>query len=151
MNRPRHLLAIDQGTTSSRCIVFDGGGRLVARARRELQQHYPASGWVEQDAEAIWRDTLLTAREAIGESGVRAEGIAAIGIANQRETVVVWDRATGTPIHRAIVWQDRRTADTCERLRADGAEPLVRAKTGLLLDPYFSGTKLAWILDNVPD
>ena len=150
MNRPRHLLAIDQGTTSTRCIVFDGEGRTVALARRELLQHYPAAGWVEHDAEDIWRDTLLTAREAIEQSGVGAKGIAAIGITNQRETAVVWERSTGRPIHRAIVWQDRRTADRCARLKGDGAELLVRERTGLLLDPYFSGTKIAWLLDEIP-
>jgi glycerol kinase len=146
-----HIVAIDQGTTSSRAIVFDGQARPVAVAQREFAQHYPERGWVEHDPEDIWRDTLAVMREAIASASLGAEDIAAIGIANQRETVVVWDRATGMPIHRAIVWQDRRTADTCERLRADGAEPLVRARTGLLLDPYFSGTKLAWILDNVAD
>jgi glycerol kinase len=150
MNRPRHLLAIDQGTTSTRCIVFDGEGRTVALARRELLQHYPAAGWVEHDAEDIWRDTLLTAREALEQSGVGAKGIAAIGITNQRETAVVWERSTSRPIHRAIVWQDRRTADRCARLKGDGAEPLVRERTGLLLDPYFSGTKIAWLLDEIP-
>jgi glycerol kinase len=150
MNRPRHLLAIDQGTTSTRCIAFDREGRTVAIARRELLQHYPAPGWVEHDAEDIWRDTLLTAREAIEQSGVGAAGIAAIGITNQRETAVVWERSTGRPIHRAIVWQDRRTAERCARLKGDGAEPLVRDRTGLLLDPYFSGTKVAWLLDEIP-
>src|SRR5262245_5904175 len=150
MNRPRHLLATDQGTTSSRCIVFDGEGRMVALARREFQQHYPASGWVEHDAEDIWRDTLLTAQEAIAQCGVSADGIAAIGITNQRETTVIWERATGCPIHRAIVWQDRRTAERCAHLKADGAEALVRERTGLLLDPYFSGTKIAWLLDEIP-
>jgi len=150
MNRPRHLLAIDQGTTSTRCVVFDDEGHSVALARRELLQHYPAAGWVEHDAEDIWRDVLLTAREAIEQSGVGAAGIAAIGITNQRETSVLWERSTGRPIHRAIVWQDRRTADACAQLRRDGAEPLVRERTGLLLDPYFSGTKLAWMLDEIP-
>src|SRR5262245_23487206 len=150
MNRPRHLLAIDQGTTSTRCIVFDGEGRTVALARRELLQHYPAAGWVEHDAEDIWRDTLLSAREAIEQSGVGAKGIAAIGITNQRETAVIWERSTGRPIHRAIVWQDRRTAERCARLKTDGAEALVRERTGLLLDPYFSGTKIAWLLDEIP-
>jgi glycerol kinase len=144
-----HILAVDQGTTSTRAIVFDGQARPVAVAQRELTQHYPERGWVEHDPEDIWRDTLAVMHEAIAGAGLRADGIAAIGITNQRETVVVWDRASGTPIHRAIVWQDRRTAGTCDQLRAGGAEPLVRARTGLLLDPYFSGTKLAWILDNV--
>ncbi|MBV1687591.1 glycerol kinase GlpK [Novosphingobium sp. G106] len=146
-----HILAIDQGTTSSRAIVFDAAARPVAVAQREFAQHYPERGWVEHDPEDIWRDTLAVMHEALEGAGLGAADIAAIGITNQRETVVVWDRATGEAIHRAIVWQDRRTADVCERLRADGAEPLVRARTGLLIDPYFSGTKLAWILDNVPD
>jgi len=150
MIRPRHLLAIDQGTTSTRCVVFDGDGRTVALARRELLQHYPAAGWVEHDAEDIWRDVLSTAREAIEKAGVGVDGIAAIGITNQRETSVLWERDTGRPIHRAIVWQDRRTADTCDQLRRDGAESLVRDRTGLLLDPYFSGTKIAWMLDRIP-
>ncbi|NIJ06719.1 glycerol kinase [Sphingomonas vulcanisoli] len=149
MTAAKHILAIDQGTTSTRCIVFDGAGAPVATAQREFEQHYPAPGWVEHDPEDIWRDTLATAREAIAQSGVGAAGIAAIGITNQRETVVVWDRATGVPIHNAIVWQDRRTAETCAALKAQGHEEMVRAKTGLLLDPYFSGTKLAWMLDHV--
>ena len=149
MARPRYVLAIDQGTTSTRCIVFDQQARPLGRAQREFAQHYPASGWVEHNAEDIWRDTLATARAAIEQSAVGIEGIAALGIANQRETTLVWDRDTGTPIHSAIVWQDRRTTDECERLRRDGAEALVRARTGLLLDPYFSATKIAWILDHV--
>ncbi len=149
MARPRHVLAIDQGTTSTRCIVFDPQARQVASAQRELSQHYPASGWVEHNAEDIWRDTLATARAAIEQSALGVEGIAALGITNQRETTVVWDRGSGTPIHNAIVWQDRRTADECARLQREGAETLVRAHTGLLLDPYFSATKIAWILDHV--
>ena len=144
-----HVLAIDQGTTSTRAIVFDRDARPVATAQTEFAQHYPRPGWVEHDPEDIWRDTLATAREALAESGVGAAGIAGIGITNQRETFVVWDRATGVPIHNAIVWQDRRTADLCARLKQDGHEAAVRAKTGLLLDPYFSATKLAWILDHV--
>jgi glycerol kinase len=144
-----HVLAIDQGTTSSRAIVFDKAARPVAVAQREFPQHYPRSGWVEHDPEDIWRDVLAVSREAIERSRVGHGGIAAIGVTNQRETVVVWDRATGEPIHRAIVWQDRRTAERCAQLKAEGAEDMVRARTGLLLDPYFSGTKLAWILDNV--
>jgi glycerol kinase len=144
----KNILAIDQGTTSTRSLVFDGQGRLLACVQREFPQYYPQAGWVEHDLEDIWRDTLATAREAIERAGVP---IAAIGIANQRETVALWDRATGAPVHRAIVWQDRRTAGDCERLRADGAEDLVRARTGLVLDPYFSATKLAWILANVQD
>ncbi|MGH6811893.1 MAG: glycerol kinase GlpK [Methylocella sp.] len=141
-----HLLAIDQGTTSTRSLLFDASGRLVASAQREFLQAYPQPGWVEHDPRTIWRDVLSTAREVIAKSFAR---VAAIGIANQRETTVVWSRATGTPIYPAIVWQDRRTAAECERLRWDGAEALVRARTGLLLDPYFSATKLAWILDHV--
>ena len=150
MNRPRHILAIDQGTTSTRSIVFDDQGRIASIARRELPQHYPADGWVEHDAEDICRDALATAREAVARSGCGLRGIAAVGITNQRETAVVWERSTGKPIHRAIVWQDRRTAPHCDRLKLDGAEDLVRQRTGLLLDPYFSGTKMAWMLDEVP-
>jgi glycerol kinase len=146
-----HILAIDQGTTSTRSLVFDAQAHRVATAQREFPQHYPQPGWVEHDPEDIWRDALATAREALADSGVGAAAIAAIGITNQRETTVVWDRATGTPIHNAIVWQDRRTADRCQKLKADGHEPLIRERTGLLLDPYFSGTKLAWLLDHVPD
>jgi glycerol kinase len=145
-----HVLAIDQGTTSTRAMVFDASARTVALARREFAQHYPASGWVEHDAEDIWHDTVEVVREAIERAGCGPEGIAAIGITNQRETTVVWERATGKPVYRAIVWQDRRTSDACASLRAQGAEELVRARTGLLLDPYFSGTKVAWILDQVP-
>lgn len=143
------LLAIDQGTTSTRAIVFDAQARAVALARRELAQHFPAPAWVEHDPEDIWRDTLAVVGEAIGRCG-GAQAIAALGITNQRETTVVWERGSGRPVHRAIVWQDRRTAEECARLKADGAETLVRARTGLLLDPYFSATKAAWILDQVP-
>src|ERR671912_133293 len=146
---PDHVLAVDQGTTSTRAMLFDRDARMVSVAQRELPQHYPQPGWVEHDAEDIWRDTLAVLREAIAGSAVPLDRVAGIGITNQRETVVVWDRSTGEPIHRAIVWQDRRTAETCERLKHDGVEPEVRAKTGLLLDPYFSATKIAWILDNV--
>ncbi|MEO6255259.1 MAG: glycerol kinase GlpK [Sphingomicrobium sp.] len=145
-----HILAIDQGTTSTRAILFDADARTVAVAQAELAQHYPQPGWVEHDPEDIWRDTLAVARQAIAASGVGLARVAAIGIANQRETAVVWDRSTGEAIHRAIVWQDRRTAVTCAQLKADGAEPLVKARTGLLLDPYFSATKIAWLLDRVP-
>ncbi len=150
MGQATHVLAIDQGTTSTRSILFDATARPVATAQREFAQHYPRLGWVEHDPEDIWRDTLATAREAIARGGVPARDIAAIGITNQRETVIVWDRATGTPIYPAIVWQDRRTADVCQSLKAEGAEQMVRDKTGLLLDPYFSATKIAWILDTVP-
>ncbi len=149
MSKASHILAIDQGTTSTRSIVFDNRGTPIATARREFDQHYPERGWVEHDPEDIWRDTLATAREAIANSGLKPEAIAAIGITNQRETVVIWDRTTGQPLYRAIVWQDRRTAETCAKLKQDGHEPMVRAKTGLLLDPYFSATKIAWVLDNV--
>jgi glycerol kinase len=145
----QHVLALDQGTTSTRALVFDHNGVAVALARREHAQHYPAPGWVEHDPEDIWRDTLATVREALTRSAVGPDNVAALGITNQRETVVIWERSSGEPIHRAIVWQDRRTADECARLKAMGAEELVRRKTGLLLDPYFSGTKVAWILDHV--
>jgi glycerol kinase len=145
-----HILAIDQGTTSTRSVVFDARARRVATAQTEFPQHYPRPGWVEHDPEDIWRDVLATAREAIEKSGVGADGIAAIGITNQRETTVVWDRASGEPITKAIVWQDRRTAERCQQLKADGAEAEVRARTGLLVDPYFSATKIGWILDHVP-
>jgi len=149
--RADHILAIDQGTTSTRAILFDAQARCVAVAQRELPQHYPALGWVEHDAEDIWRDALAVSQEAIAKSGIAVERIAGIGLTNQRETIVIWDRATGEPLHRAIVWQDRRTSELCASLKADGAEDEVRAKTGLLLDPYFSATKIAWILDAVPD
>lgn len=142
-----HILAIDQGTTSSRAIIFDSTLRPVAMAQEEFTQHFPASGWVEHDPSDLWTTVAATARAAI-EKG-RGAHIAAIGITNQRETVVVWDRETGLPIHNAIVWQDRRTADLCASLREAGHEPMISARTGLLLDPYFSGTKLKWLLDNV--
>ncbi len=150
MSDAGHVLAIDQGTTSTRAIVFDRQGLPVGVARREFPQHYPADGWVEHDPEDIWRDTIAVLREAVAEAKLGASDIAAIGITNQRETTVVWDRRTGEPIHRAIVWQDRRTADTCRKLVEEGCGPLVRAKTGLLIDAYFSATKVAWILDHVP-
>jgi glycerol kinase len=145
----KYLMALDQGTTSSRAIIFDDGGDIVALAQREFQQHFPQPGWVEHDAEEIWSSQRDVACEALAKAGLKAADVAAIGITNQRETVVVWDRSTGRPIHRAIVWQDRRTADVCDRLRSDGREPMIHAKTGLLLDPYFSATKLAWILEHV--
>lgn len=149
MGEPRHILAIDQGTTSTRAILFDSNARVVAVAQREFAQHYPHPGWVEHDPEDIWRDTVATMREVAEQCPGGMGSIAAIGITNQRETVVVWDRETGQPIYNAIVWQDRRTADVCAQLRRDGAEPLVSDRSGLLLDPYFSGTKVSWILDNV--
>ena len=147
--RAQHILAIDQGTTSTRSILFDAAARRAGMAQSEFPQHYPAAGWVEHDPEQIWRDTVSTAREAMAHAPGGAASVAAIGIANQRETTVIWNRKTGQPIHRAIVWQDRRTSDLCAQLKADGAEDEVRARTGLLLDPYFSGTKAAWILDHV--
>ena len=144
-----YILALDQGTTSSRSIVFDGTMKIVAIAQEEFVQHYPASGWVEHDPSDLWATTAATARAAIEKAGLHATDIAAIGITNQRETTLVWDRKTGKPIHNAIVWQDRRTADFCARLRADGHEPMITARTGLLADPYFSATKLKYILDKV--
>jgi glycerol kinase len=144
------VLAIDQGTTSTRSILFDREQRTVASAQEEFPQHFPASGWVEHEPDDLWRTTLATARAALQKAGAAAADVAAIGITNQRETTLVWDRRTGRPVHRAIVWQDRRTANVCARLRGEGAEPLVTKKTGLLLDPYFSGTKIAWVLDKVP-
>ncbi|MQT13178.1 glycerol kinase GlpK [Segnochrobactrum spirostomi] len=144
-----HILAIDQGTTSSRAILFDAAMRLKAVAQQEFPQHFPASGWVEHDPADLWSSVAGTARAAIEQAGLTGADIAAIGITNQRETVVIWDRATGEPIHRAIVWQDRRTADLCARLKADGLEPEISAKTGLLIDPYFSATKIKWLLDHV--
>ena len=144
------ILAIDQGTTSSRAIVFRDDISIAASAQQEFPQHFPASGWVEHEPEDIWASTLKTCRDAMDKAGVTARDIAAIGITNQRETTVVWDRATGRAIHRAIVWQDRRTAEFCATLKADGHEPLISARTGLIIDPYFSGTKIAWLLDHVP-
>jgi glycerol kinase len=145
-----YILAIDQGTTSSRAIVFRPDASIAAVAQREFPQHFPAPGWVEHDPEDLWATTLATCREALDRVGVAVPEVAAIGITNQRETTLLWDRHTGSPVHRAIVWQDRRTADLCARLKAEGHEPAVTAKTGLVLDPYFSGTKIAWLLDNVP-
>ncbi len=144
-----HILAIDQGTTSSRAIVLDGEMGVVASAQQEFTQHFPASGWVEHDAGDLWSTVLETCRDALKKAGVAASHIAGIGITNQRETTVVWDRETGRAVHNAIVWQDRRTADFCREMREAGHEAEVTAITGLLLDPYFSGTKLKWILDNV--
>lgn len=144
-----HVLAIDQGTTSSRAIVFDAAMKIVATAQEEFPQHFPASGWVEHDPADLWSTTASTCRAAIERARLKPEAIAAIGITNQRETTLLWDRKTGKPVYNAIVWQDRRTSDFCRKLKADGFEPEVTARTGLLLDPYFSGTKLAWLLDNV--
>jgi len=144
-----HVLAIDQGTTSSRAIVFNDDFEIVSSAQQEFQQFFPQSGWVEHDPEEIWQSTVDTCRKALDKAGLTAGDIAAIGITNQRETTIVWDRTTGIPIHRAIVWQDRRTAELCSKLAADGNNAMIAAKTGLLLDAYFSGTKISWLLDNV--
>ncbi len=143
------VLAIDQGTTSSRAIIFDERMAVVTIAQKEFTQHYPASGWVEHDPQEIWDTTVWSIRTALEQAGLPASDIAAIGITNQRETVLIWDRETGEPIHNAIVWQDRRTAKMCARLRKDGVEPVFSRKTGLILDPYFSGTKISWLLDKV--
>ena len=150
MSAPRYVLAIDQGTTSTRAVLFDREGRAAGQAQKELPQHFPQSGWVEHDPEDIWRDTVEVVRDVLQIAGAAATQVEAIGITNQRETALLWDRATGTPAHRAIVWQDRRTAGLCEKLRAEGHEPLIQARTGLLLDPYFSASKIAWMLDNEP-
>ena len=146
-----HILAIDQGTTSSRAIIFDENLRVIAQSQEEFPQHFPASGWVEHDPTDLWATTAGTARAAIEKAGITARDIAAIGITNQRETTLVWDRKTGQPLHNAIVWQDRRTADICAKLRDEGHGPMITARTGLLLDPYFSGTKVKWLLDTIPD
>jgi glycerol kinase len=146
-----YLLALDQGTSSSRSIVFDSTGRIVASSQRELPQIFPQPGWVEHDAMEIWRGQLATAREVLSKAKIRAEDVAAIGITNQRETTLVWNRQTGIPIHHAIVWQDRRAEPTCSQLREQGLAQTIQQKTGLLIDAYFSGTKLKWLLDNVPN
>ncbi len=143
------ILALDQGTTSTRAILFDATGRALAEAGRPLEQFYPADGWVEHDADAIFQASVEVLAEVVRKAARSMDEVAAIGVTNQRETVVIWEKATGRPIHRAIVWQDRRTADTCERLRAAGLEARVTEISGLLLDPYFSGTKIAWLLDHV--
>ena len=147
---PHFILAIDQGTTSSRAILFDRKWKMAAVAQKEFKQHFPQPGWVEHDPEDLWKTVIATCRAAMRKAGARAKDIAGIGITNQRETTVLWDRRNGKALSRAIVWQDRRTADTCATLKANGHEAAVSAKTGLLLDPYFSGTKAAWILDRVP-
>ncbi|MCS3636140.1 glycerol kinase GlpK [Salinibacter ruber] len=145
----QYILALDQGTTSSRSILFDTQGQVQAVAQKEFEQHYPQPGWVEHDANEIWSTQMGTASEAMSRANVEAEDLAAIGITNQRETTVVWDRATGTPIHNAIVWQDRRTSGLCDRLKDRGHLDLIQEKTGLIIDAYFSGTKIKWLLDNV--
>ena len=149
MSRQSCLIAIDQGTTSTRAILFDSDGRRLAVAQRELPQIFPTPGWVEHDAEQIWRDVVATVRDAMTAADVTADRVAAIGIANQRETTLLWERDTGRPLANAIVWQDRRTADYCDELRRAGLQDTVQERTGLLIDPYFSGSKIAWILDNV--
>ena len=140
------ILAIDQGTTGTTCIAFDDGGRPCGRAYSEFEQHFPRPGWVEHDADEIWEVTRAVAAEALDDAGVKGSDLAGIGITNQRETVVAWDPATGEPLHRALVWQDRRTAARCDELKRDGHEPLFRERTGLVLDPYFSGTKIEWMI-----
>jgi len=144
------ILALDQGTTSSRALVFNHRGHAVAKAQQEFPQHFPSPGWVEHDPADLWETTRRTALAAVAEANLTGTDLAAIGLTNQRETTLLWERATGRPLHRAIVWQDRRTAPLCAKLRQRGLEPLFREKTGLLLDPYFSGTKLTWLLDNIP-
>jgi glycerol kinase len=150
MNRPRYLLALDQGTSSSRSIVFDTQGQVVTMAQSELRQIFPQPGWVEHDPLEIWARQLATAQEALGKAHINAADVAALGITNQRETTLLWKRSTGEPLYNAIVWQDRRTEPTCADLRQRGCEAMVRDKTGLIIDAYFSGTKLKWILDHVP-
>ncbi len=145
-----YLLALDQGTTSSRAIVFREDGRVHSMAQQEFAQHYPQPGWVEHDPMAIWQSQLHTAREALRQGGLRPGDVRGVGITNQRETTLLWHRRTGAPLHPAIVWQDRRTEALCQALQAQGAEAMVQARTGLRLDPYFSGTKLRWLLDQVP-
>jgi glycerol kinase len=144
------ILAIDQGTTGTTCFVYDDSLEPIARAHREFTQHFPQPGWVEHDPREIWSVTQAVIGEVLADTGVRPGDLTAVGIANQRETVCVWDPSTGEPLHNAIVWQDRRTAARCEELRAAGHEPLIRARTGLVLDPYFSATKIAWLLEHVP-
>ena len=146
----RYILALDQGTTSSRALVIDHSGRVIATAQKEFTQHFPQNGWVEHDPIEIWESQLEVAKTALSNLKEGAQAIAAIGITNQRETVVVWDRQTGKPIYRAIVWQDKRTTEFCQQLKSEGKEELFRSRTGLVLDAYFSGTKIAWILDHVP-
>ncbi len=145
----QYILALDQGTTSSRAIVFDKEGKIVALAQKEFKQYYPRSGWVEHDAQEIWSSQLAVATEAVAQAGLKASSIAAIGITNQRETTIIWDRSTGRPIHPAIVWQDRRTANYCDSLKKQGHSETIREKTGLPIDAYFSASKINWLLENV--
>ena len=147
----KYILATDQGTTSTRALIFDKSGIAVSSGQHELTQHFPADGWVEHDAIEIWETTLKSCYTAIKQTNIGFNDIACIGITNQRETTVVWDRQTGKPIYRAIVWQDRRTSDYCEELNSQGNLETIQEKTGLLIDPYFSASKLRWLLDNVPN
>lgn len=149
-NPKAYILAIDQGTTGSAALVLDRNLRVAGRSKREYPQVYPKPGWVEHDPEDIWGSVLAAARDALGQAGAKAADIAAVGITNQRETVVLWDRETGRPVHNAVVWQCRRTADICAQLKAEGLERIFRERTGLVIDPYFSGTKVRWLLENVP-
>ena len=146
----KYIMSLDQGTTSSRCILFDHEGNICSTAQKEFRQIFPQPGWVEHNAEEIWRTTLEVAKNAMEKLQVEAEDIAAIGITNQRETTIVWNKNTGKPICNAIVWQCRRTAEFCEELVRDGWVDRIRQKTGLVIDPYFSGTKVRWILENIP-
>jgi glycerol kinase len=146
----KYLLALDQGTTSSRALIVDHAGKVIGTAQKEFTQFFPQPGWVEHDANEIWASQLGVAADAVGQSHIQVKDIAAIGITNQRETAVVWDRKSGQPIFNAIVWQDRRTAGICDQMRADGLESMIQNKTGLVIDAYFSGTKVRWLLDNVP-
>src|ERR1700761_8453355 len=150
MPPPSYVLALDQGTTSSRAILFDQAGRPVEIAQKEFTQYYPHPGWVEHDAEEIWSAQYGGLAEVLAKKNIDTRQVAAIGITNQRETSIVWDRSTGRPIHRAIVWQDRRTAEYCDQLRAEGHSDMIQERTGLVIDAYFSATKLRWILDHVP-
>ena len=146
----KYIMALDAGTTSSRCILFNERGEMRSAAQKEFTQYFPRPGWVEHDGEEIWSTQLEVAQEAMKNLGITANHIAAIGITNQRETTLVWDKSTGEPIHHAIVWQCRRTAEYCDSLKAKGLVDAFRAKTGLVIDAYFSGTKLRWLLDNIP-
>jgi len=148
--KPQYILALDQGTTSSRAVLFDHAGQIVSSAQKEFQQIYPQAGWVEHDPQEIWSTQAGVAAEAVTKLGLNGSAIAAIGITNQRETTIVWERDSGKPVYNAIVWQDRRTADFCAELKSRGNETMVRAKTGLPIDSYFSATKIRWILDHVP-
>ncbi|MBD3855671.1 MAG: glycerol kinase, partial [Acidobacteria bacterium] len=148
---PEAVLAIDQGTTGSTALVLDRDGRVLGRATEEFTQFYPQPGWVEHDPEEIWRVSLEVMGMALADAALSEGDLRAIGITNQRETTVVWDRKTGTPLHRAIVWQSRQTADICQQIRDDGLEPMITERTGLVVDPYFSGSKVKWILDHYPE